>query len=304
MTGVTAVDVGQTGMRTWREGMVHEQEVGVSALTNAAHVLALADRVVDVLGETGACAQVVGVGLSGFVQGSPAPAELATQLLRRLDARAVAVAADVVTAHLGTVGMLAGTTVICGTGVAALGSDGARRWRRIDARGYLLGDLGSGFWIGQRGLQAALDAIEGRGPATALTDASTRLGNPQAIYHAAMAATPPARYLAAFAPDVLEAAGRGDTVAVAIVDQAAQHIVRSAAAARLTDGPLGLTGGLMRSPVFTRAVRSQAQVHLDHPVLVVRPEAGLAGARVLAQTHQDAMTAFPGLISVKEASSR
>src|SRR5699024_3927014 len=40
-----------------------------------------------------------------------------------------------------------------------------------DGIGRLLGDDGSGFWIGQRVARAALAALDGRGPATALSPA-------------------------------------------------------------------------------------------------------------------------------------
>ena len=77
-----------------------------------------------------------------------------------------------VTAHLGTIGLSIDATAICGTGVAALASNGTGKWRRVDARGYMLGDFGGGFWIGQRGIQAALDALGGRGPQTSLAEVS------------------------------------------------------------------------------------------------------------------------------------
>lgn len=300
MTRILAVDVGQTGMRASWGDVVREGEGGVLALTDSHRVRTLVDRVVGLTHEIGS-SDVVGVGLSGFVEGSSATAEFAAQLLRRLPVRTVAVAADAVTAHLGTVGMRAGTTIICGTGVAALGSDGRHRWRRIDARGYLLGDFGSGFWIGQRGLQAALDALEGRGPDTTLVEASRRLGTPADIYQSSMASVPAPRYLASFAPAVLTSAGQGDEIALVIVAEAANQLARSIAAARLVDGPIGVTGGLVRSEVLTAAlIAAIERVGIVNSDPIIRPDAALQGARLLAEEHELAATLFPGLISVEE----
>jgi N-acetylglucosamine kinase-like BadF-type ATPase len=41
----------------------------------------------------------------------------------------------------------------------------------VDAAGYLLGDLGSGYWLGHHAAIAVTAALEGRGPKTALTEA-------------------------------------------------------------------------------------------------------------------------------------
>ena len=51
--------------------------------------------------------------------------------------------------------------VAAGTGLIAIGTD-LTRWRRADGWGHLLGDCGSGAWIGRAGLEAALRAYDGR----------------------------------------------------------------------------------------------------------------------------------------------
>lgn len=300
MTLVLAVDVGQTGIRASRGEEVIEREGGVLPLTDDNRVIALVERIEDLASELGDM-DVLGVGYSGFVEGSPAAVTLAQTLLRRVAVRAVVVAADAVTAHLGTVGLHAGTTIICGTGVAALGSDGAGHWKRIDARGYLLGDFGSGFWIGQRGIQAALDALEGRGKRTMLVEASRQLGSPADIYQASMASVPPPRYLAGFAPSVLSSAEQGDEVSRAIVAEAADHLARSIDAAHIADGPVGLTGGLMRSKVLVDELAAALETrHGRASDLIVIPDAAIQGARLLAEHYESAQSIFPGLIAVEE----
>ncbi|GAB3601607.1 hypothetical protein GCM10027408_36410 [Microbacterium tumbae] len=298
--GTLAVDVGQTGFRLRiDDGDLEEVSLGVTALTDDARVGALAQRIAGLV-PPDARIERAGVGLSGFVVDSDAPHILADELRQSLGIRSVVVAADAVTAFLGTVGARPGTVAICGTGVAALGIGTGVPPRRIDARGYLLGDFGSGFWIGQRGLQAALDAREGRGEWTALAVSSERLGTPAEIYLEAMGSTPPAKFVAEFAPDVIRAAEGGDAAAAGIVRSAAEELARTIRAARISAGPIGLTGGLARAPLFVAEIRA-ALVRLGIPVddLLVEADAALDGARVVAE-DTTIRPAFAGLIAVKE----
>src|SRR5881227_673561 len=72
-----------------------------------------------------------------------------------------------------------GYAVIAGTGAGAIRVEDRRQVAVADALGWLLGDEGSGFWIGQRVVRAALADLDGRGPSTALTPLMlARLGVP------------------------------------------------------------------------------------------------------------------------------
>lgn len=300
MSGTVAIDIGQTGFRVSVDGdEAINSPLGITALTSDEHVRTLAERIADHVPRN-ANPHRVGVGLSGFVKKSDAPDALADRLRQSLGAARVVVAADAVTAFLGTIGARPGTVAICGTGVAALGIDTGVAPRRIDARGYLLGDFGSGFWIGQRGLHAALDALEGRGEPTALATFSGRLGSPEDIYHQAMGSTPPPKFVAEFAPDVIRAATEGDAVALAIVTAAGDELARTILAARISTGPIGLTGGLVRAPLFVTAVRAAlGRVHVSSQDILVQADAALEGARILAD-DTTIRPAFAGLIAVKE----
>lgn len=63
-----------------------------------------------------------------------------------------------------------GAVLIAGTGAVAATVVDGRIADLIDGSGWLLGDDGAGFWIGRRAVHDVLAAIDGRGPATALTD--------------------------------------------------------------------------------------------------------------------------------------
>src|SRR3954469_21108235 len=62
-----------------------------------------------------------------------------------------------------------GYAVISGTGAGAIRVQGGQQVAVADGLGWLLGDEGSGFWIGRRVVRAALADLDGCGPSTALT---------------------------------------------------------------------------------------------------------------------------------------
>ncbi|MDF1602662.1 BadF/BadG/BcrA/BcrD ATPase family protein [Nocardioides sp. YIM 152315] len=62
-----------------------------------------------------------------------------------------------------------GYVLVAGTGAAAIRVRAGRVDAVSDGMGWLLGDDGSGFWIGHRVARAAAADLDGRGPATALT---------------------------------------------------------------------------------------------------------------------------------------
>ncbi len=64
-----------------------------------------------------------------------------------------------------------GYCVVCGTGSGAVRIRDGEIVRVADAAGWLLGDLGSGYWLGHQAAIAVTAALEGRGPETALTKA-------------------------------------------------------------------------------------------------------------------------------------
>lgn len=87
-----------------------------------------------------------------------------------LSAKRVVVVSDIEIAHAGALGGEAGIVLVVGTGAVAFGRNAAGQSARADGWGWLLGDGGSGFWIGQRALQAVCAAADGRGEPTGLTE--------------------------------------------------------------------------------------------------------------------------------------
>lgn len=91
-------------------------------------------------------------------------------ILRRLGFRErTLVVNDALIALIAGVGHAAGVVVIAGTGSIAYGVNGHGQAARAGGWGPILGDEGSGAWIGQRALTAVVREADGRGPRTRLT---------------------------------------------------------------------------------------------------------------------------------------
>lgn len=179
----------------------------------------------------------------------------------------IALITDALAAHVGAFNGGAGTLLIVGTGsvVFRLTTDGPiteeqanAATQQIDGWGPWLGDEGSGRWIGQEGLKAVLRAHDGRGPATALSEAAaTLVGSASDLPRWVSASGSPARQLGRFAPHVFHAADAGDAVAMEIVERAATHLASTAAASfgpeSLTGAPntICVLGGVTTHPRFT-----------------------------------------------------
>lgn len=114
-----------------------------------------------------------------------------------------------------------GIILIAGTGSIAFGKDARGNIHRVGGWGRILGDEGSGYYIGRSGLTAVTHHLDGRGEKTKLTEmiAKTfRLNDQTAIINAVYKN---GFDIASVAPLVLEAASKKDHVCLLIVEQAA-----------------------------------------------------------------------------------
>jgi glucosamine kinase len=169
-----------------------------------------------------------------------------------------AVLSDATAAHLGALQGAPGSVLIVGTGAVAFRFDDLGYLHRSDGWGPLLGDRGSGRWIGQHGLQAVLDAYDG-GPETALTAmAGALVESPEHLPVWLADSGNPARAMARFAPLVLQAAQAGDDVAQGIVDAACRILtdtVLRVAKGDDVDRRVALLGGVLNSEFFAELLR-------------------------------------------------
>jgi N-acetylglucosamine kinase-like BadF-type ATPase len=95
----------------------------------------------------------------------------------------------------------------------------------------MIGDEGSGYWIGREALAAVMRAFDGRGPETGLTaemlahfhvEGESRL--PRIVYDRAQ----PRAGVAALGPIVQRVADQGDAVATRILERSADELVLAA----------------------------------------------------------------------------
>ncbi len=148
-------------------------------------------------------------------------------LQEKLPQARVLVLPDYAIALEGATGGAPGVLVIAGTGSIACGRDREGRLMRAGGWGYLLGDEGSGFWIGREAVRAALAAAEGWGEQTLLQEmlANTFGSADCGEWLSALYRTQnPQSLLAQCAPLVSGAAEQGDPLAERILTRAADHL--------------------------------------------------------------------------------
>nr|WP_295795726.1 BadF/BadG/BcrA/BcrD ATPase family protein [uncultured Microbacterium sp.] len=166
-------------------------------------------------------------GVSGLTDGETTPAAVAA-LVRSAGAAHAVVAHDATTSYLGARGTAHGAVVAAGTGVVTLGV-GPGGAARVDGWGYLMGDAGSGFWLGREALVAAMRDHDGRGTATALTDAVRgRWPDLEQAYIDLQADPARVSIVASFAAEVAQAGADGDAVALDILRRAGDLLAESA----------------------------------------------------------------------------
>ena len=147
-------------------------------------------------------------------------------------------------------GASTGVAVIGGTGSAAWGRNGRGAEARAGGWGYLLGDEGSGYWLGREAVRHSLRRMnQGLEPdelTTALLD-SCGVDHPNKLIALFHAATTGRRYWAQRARLVVEAADAGHAASRELVDQAGRDLAQLAEQTLRQlgiDGPVILGGGL------------------------------------------------------------
>ncbi len=155
-----------------------------------------------------------------------------------------------------------GMAIISGTGCVAYAKNSHGEETVRGGWGYLLGDEGSGFWIGLQAVRAAVRAEDGRGPRTPFTGqvmrqllvADMREAQHQ-IYNEQITRPDVARLTLL----VMDAAEEGDEIAGSILDQASRELyslveATSRAAGLVEDAErvIVASGGVLRPnrPVF------------------------------------------------------
>ncbi|HYK42280.1 MAG TPA: BadF/BadG/BcrA/BcrD ATPase family protein [Thermoanaerobaculia bacterium] len=213
--------------------------------------------------EAGVRAEAIALGIAGADR--PDDQEVLRAILRRMGFKErVVVTNDARIAFVAGSQRRVGLALVCGTGSIAWGRNSRGEIARAGGWGWHVGDEGSGFWIGERAIRAALRASDGRGSETALTAALLEhfgLAHIDQLVRRVYDSEYPRHEVALFAVRVAAAAAAGDAVAASILGDAARELVLAAESvvARLGLGPDGydvvLSGGTFAAlPALQREV--------------------------------------------------
>jgi N-acetylglucosamine kinase-like BadF-type ATPase len=203
---------------------------------------------------------------------------------------------DVVAAWATATGAEPGVGAISGTGsnVFGVGPD-ARSWR-AGGWGHVLGDEGSGYWLGLESIRAALHERDGSGPPTALSAAAVEFfGTPSIESIAALAYAKPLTKgeIAAFARTTAELATSGDAVARGLYERAAAELGRQIRvviertgldhASNVEEFPVGLIGSAFKAgAVFVEPLREAVRDAAPRARVSVVEMAPVGGSLMLA----------------------
>lgn len=189
-----------------------------------------------------------------------------------------------------------GTVVLADTDAVAATIREMSIDRTADGYGWLLGDGGSGFWLGReavRRLLADLDAGREPNPLSAqvlrellgATQISPRPRHTVDRVIQTVTRRPPAD-LAKLAPVVLTAAAAGDPTARELVEEAAQRLVATVHRVRGADEstPVVLGGGLLNDgSTLADAVSAALHAHSPHTPLLIAGDGAAAAAWLAAR---------------------
>ena len=165
--------------------------------------------------------EAIGLGLTGITSAeAPEAQTVRTLVAETFMPRIVVVENDAYTALLGAHAGGPGVVAISGTGSIVCGINARGDLARAGGWGWLLGDEGSGLWIGRSGLMAALRAVDEIGPPTALVGgflSHFAIGDMLAVKPIVYRSDFGAKGFAALAAVVSDAARDGDAVAQDVI---------------------------------------------------------------------------------------
>jgi glucosamine kinase len=214
-------------VRSAREEGANLQGVGELGLEKVLHTVmekTLADQAVV---PSAICLGIAGVDRA-------ADETLVRSIMRRIGYKAkILVVNDALIALQAGIGPEPGIVIVAGTGSIAYGRNNRGEASRAGGWGYVLGDEGSGYWIGRLALRAVVRHADGRGRPTTLTPrlldhfgAERAAELIQRVYYEEL--NPAA--IASLAHYVQEAREEGDMVAAGILNLAADELIAAAAA--------------------------------------------------------------------------
>ena len=269
-----------------RRGGANLQAAGELEVEKTLH-----DVMEEALGDSDIRPAAICLGIAGVDR--PDDARVMEQIMRRIGykARVLIVNDALVALEAGAPGQ-PGVVLVAGTGSIAYGRNARNQSARAGGWGYVLGDEGSGYWIGRAALRGVLREADRRGPKTQLTGLLLHYyGVSRAqdlIVQVYQGALRPAA-IASLAQCVQGAFNNGDEVAIGILRNAADQLESSAVsvARRLelvgSEFPIVLAGGIFRAvPWLEEELRRRLPLAAPRAVPRLLTEEPASGAVRLA----------------------
>lgn len=196
-----------------------------------------------------------GLGLAGACT-SAEQTMIHARLAPGVGQRPLVVAEDTTAAQAGAFGGGAGAVCNAGTGAFCFGVNEQGEIARADGLGPLLGDRGSGYWIGESALRALCRANDGSGPETTLLPEileAMRLTSVDELVQQVYSPDFERDRIAAVVPVVVRCAAAGDAVAADLLKAAGRELAATSRAVMLALGVrrVAVIGGVLSpdSPV-------------------------------------------------------
>jgi glucosamine kinase len=251
-TLAAVLDLQSGTLHLGQSGPSNEDAVGAKAAVEA--LLAAADQALEGAGVDSSWLCVGVLAIAGTDTASIAGH------LREARGETWLVVNDVVGAWATATGLAPGVAAIAGTGSNVFGVGASGRGWRTGGWGHLLGDEGSGYWLGIESIRAALHDRDASGPPTRLSRAACEHFEVDAVEQlTSLVYSKPLSKgeIAAFAIETAKLAEQGDEVATGLFERGAValggQIASVIAQAGLTGSfPVGLIGSAYRAgEIFT-----------------------------------------------------
>ncbi|MBM0275243.1 N-acetylglucosamine kinase [Micromonospora tarensis] len=194
----------------------------------------------------------------------------------------VTIVGDAVTAFAAGTPASSGAVLIAGTGAVAARIDDWRVSRTADGLGWLLGDEGSGLWLGLQAVRSVARAWSGPTvPAGLAAAVAAQAGATNCDELVRWAGRQQPAAFATLAPLVCAHATAGDALAERLTTEAATRLVATLGELGPPDGPVVLAGSLLTN---TTPVRAAVLATLAGPAATARDPAIAAAWLALRQS--------------------
>lgn len=180
-----------------------------------------------------------------------------------------------------------GSILIAGTGSIMFGKDENNNVHRVGGFGRFIGDEGSGYLIGKKGLAAVAKSFDGRGRNTMLTNLLQQKFNISSSENLINEIYKNNFDIASVAPLVLEAAEKGDPISFQILEQETDELLLHIKAMRekILTKPLSISfvGGILSNQnLYSQKLIEKIVISFDDVAIKEKEHSPAYGAVLMA----------------------